>query len=91
MTEESRQNNTQNLKEEFLFPVGSYQGEFTPQNLVFNANLQQFAQQVLYLCGLEANGKMSPADTYDEIKKFWKQLKRSKKELLDNTEFDVEE
>ena len=41
----------------------------------------------MYLCNLEANGKMSPEDTYDEIKKFWKQLKRSKKELIDNTDF----
>ena len=78
-------------KEEFLYPTGKYYGEFTPQNLVFNANLQKFAQQVSYLCSLEANGKISPHDTYDEIKKFWKQLKSSKKELLDNTDFTPED
>ena len=76
-----------NIKDEFLYPLGNFNGEFTPHNLAFNANLQQFAQQVMYLCGLEANGKMSPEDTYNEIKKFWKQLKHSKKELLDNTRF----
>ena len=86
MTEESK-----NIKEEFLYPIGNYYGEFTPEKLVFNANLQQFAQQVMYLCGLEANGKMSAEDTYDEIKKFWKQLKHSKKEFLDNTNFTSEE
>ena len=80
-----------NTKENFLYPIENYRGEFTPQNLVFNANLQQFAQQVIYLCGLEANGKMSPEDTYNEIKKFWKQLKQSKKELLDNTDFTPDE
>ncbi len=80
-----------NLEEQFLYPIGNYYGEFTPQNLVFNANLQQFAQQVSYLCSLEANGKISPEDTYEEIKKFWKQLKHSKKELLDNTNYTPEE
>ncbi|WP_019508018.1 hypothetical protein [Pleurocapsa sp. PCC 7319] len=89
MTENSQ--NIDNLKEEFLYPIGNYRGEFNPENLAFNANLQQFAQQVSYLCGLEANGKISPEDTYDEIKKFWQQLKRSKKELLDNTNFTAEE
>ena len=90
MTEESN-NNKDNAKEKFLYPIGNYQGEFTPGNLVFNANLQRFAQQVSYLCGLEANGKISSEDTYEEIKKFWKQLKRSKKELLDNIDFTDEE
>ena len=86
MTEESQQ-----IEESFLYPIGKYYGEFTPGNLVFNANLQLFAQQVSYLCDLEANGKISPEDTYDEIKKFWKQLKRSKKELLDKTKFTTED
>ena len=82
MTEES-----DNLKEQFLYPTSKYYGEFTPQNLVFNANLQQFAQQVSSLCSLESNGKISPHDAYKEIKKFYKQLKQSKKELFDNTDF----
>ncbi|MGK7899687.1 MAG: hypothetical protein AB4372_40245 [Xenococcus sp. (in: cyanobacteria)] len=85
MSEES-----DNIKENFLYPTGKYYGEFTPQNLVFNSNLQQFAQQVSYLCALETNGKISSQDAYDEIKKFWKQLKKSKKELLDNTDFNLE-
>lgn len=86
MTEKSK-----NTKEEFLYPIGSYYNEFTPEKLVFNANLQQFAQQVVYLCGLEANGKITPEDAYDEIKKFWKQLELSKEELLDSTSFTSEE
>ena len=89
MTEESH--NSDRIKENFLYPIGNYYGEFTPENFVFNANLQLFAQQVMYLCNLEANGKMTPEDTYDEIKKFWKQLKQSKKELLDNTNFTPDE
>lgn len=78
-------------RESFLYPIGNYYGDMSPEKLVFNANLQQFAQQVSYLCSLEANGKISPEDTYDEIKKFWHQLKRSKKELLDNTSFSAEQ
>ena len=79
-----------NSKSEILYPITNYHGEFTPQNLVFNANLQLFAQQVMNLCNLETNGKISPEDTYDEIKKFWKQLELSKKELLDDTSFTSE-
>lgn len=82
---------SENIKENFLYPTSKYYGEFTPQNLVFNANLQQFAQQVSYLCNLEANGKITPQETYKEIKKFYKQLKKSKKELLDNTDFTPED
>ena len=82
---------SKDIKEQFLYPMGNYHGEFTPENLVFNANLQEFAQQVIYLCNLEANGKLTPENTYDEIKKLWKQLKQSKKELLDNTNFNSEE
>ncbi len=89
MTEEL--DNIEKIKEEFLYPIGNYYGKFSPQNLVFNSNLQLFAQQVSYLCSLEANGKLSSENTYEEIKKFWKQLKRSKKELLDHTNFTAEE
>lgn len=78
------------IEKKFLYPISHYYGEFTPQNLVFNANLQLFAQQVSYLCNLEANGKISPDDAYEEIKKFWQQLKHSKQELLDNTNFTAD-
>lgn len=85
MSEESS-----NIEEQLLYPISHYYGDFTPQNLVFNANLQLFAQQVSYLCNLEANGKISPDDTYEEIKEFWKQLKNSKQELLDDTNFTTD-
>ncbi len=69
-------------KEEFLYPRGKYYGEFSLENLVFDANLQEFAQRISYLCNLENNGKISPEDAYNQIKSLWKQLKQSKKELL---------
>jgi len=82
---------SKDIRNNFLYPISNYHGEFTPANLAFNSNLQEFAQQVSYLCNLEANGKIEPEDAYDEIRKFWKQLKHSKKELLDNTDFTPEQ
>lgn len=70
-------------KDNFLMPRSSYWGEFTLSNLTFNANLQEFAQRVAFLCNLETGGKIPPGEAYDQIKKLWKDLKRSKKALLD--------
>ena len=67
---------------EFMTPRGKYHGEFTPQNLAFNANLQEFAQRVVLICGLETGGKISSAQAYGDIKKLWKELKTSKKNLI---------
>lgn len=72
------------IKDEFITPRSQYQGEFTPQNLAFNANLQEFAQRVSLICGLETGGKVSSANAYGDIKKLWKELKASKKNLLSN-------
>lgn len=70
-------------KENFLYPIGRYRGNFTPEQLAFNANLQEFAQRVSLICGLETGGKISTEDAYRQIKQLWKTLKESKKELLD--------
>lgn len=63
---------------DFFYPRNRYQGEFTPVNLLFNANLQEFAQRVGYISNLETGGKISPDDAYEQIKTLWEQLKRSK-------------
>ncbi len=68
-------------RSEFMYPRSRYYGEVRPQNLVFNANLQEFTQKVSYICNLETAGKVSPEDAYKEIKRLWKQLKQSKKQL----------
>jgi hypothetical protein len=68
-------------KRNFLFPHSQYRGPVKPENLVFNANLQEFAQRVSYITNLESNGKISPEDSYREIKALWKELKQSKKSL----------
>jgi hypothetical protein len=76
---------TQNEKDKFFTPIGSYRGEFTPENLAFNSNLQEFAQKVSILCSLETGGKIPTHDAYQEIKRLWKQLKASKEALLDQS------
>lgn len=66
----------------FLYPHHRYHGHFTPENLVFDANLQEFAQRISYICNLETAGKLSPQQSYKQIKELWKQLKHTKEELL---------
>jgi hypothetical protein len=68
-------------KSEFLYPRSRYYGQVKPENLVFNANLQEFAQRVGYLCSLETGGKITPEAAYLGIRDLWHQLKDSKKEL----------
>lgn len=66
---------------DFLHPRSRYRGDVKPENLVFNANLQEFSQRITYICCLETGGKLTPEESYREIKSLWKQLKRSKKQL----------
>jgi hypothetical protein len=68
-------------KSDFLFPHSRYRGNVGPENLVFNANLQEFAQRVSFITNLETNGKITPEESYREVKGLWKQLKQSKKAL----------
>lgn len=78
-------------KERFLYPPSKYYGKFTPNNLVFDANLQEFAQRVSYVCGLETNGKITTREAYDEIKNLWQQLQQSQEELWQDDEASDEE
>lgn len=73
--------NSQQQRQKFIYNYPPYRGKVTPENLVFNANLQEFAQQVNFICNLETSGKLSPEESYKKIKRLWKQLKRSKKQL----------
>jgi hypothetical protein len=78
-------------KSDFLYPHYSYHGEVKPENLVFDANLQEFAGKVNYICNLETNGKISTIEAYQRIKKLWKELKRSKQQLqIGENPFQVE-
>jgi hypothetical protein len=75
--------NPENIKDKFFNPQSSYHGEFTPESLAFNANLQEFANRISIICNLETGGRINAEEAYKEIKQLWKQLKKSKAELLD--------
>jgi len=68
-------------KDDFLYPRSRYYGQVKPENLIFNSNLQEFAQRISYICGLETSGKISPEEAYEQVKALWKELKQSKKQL----------
>jgi len=58
----------------------------SPQEMMFDANLEEFATKIGFICGLESNGKLPAGEAYKQIKDLWKRLKRSKKNLLDRTD-----
>ncbi|MBW4608368.1 MAG: hypothetical protein KME22_14440 [Hassallia sp. WJT32-NPBG1] len=53
---------------------------------MFNANLQEFAAHVSYICDLETLGKLSAEGAYNQISELWQQLERSYVELGFNSE-----
>ncbi|ELS31139.1 hypothetical protein Pse7429DRAFT_3741 [Pseudanabaena biceps PCC 7429] len=48
----------------YLFPRSRYYGKFTPENLIFNANLQEFSHRVSIISSLETGGKISSREAY---------------------------
>ena len=65
----------------FLLPRSRYRGQVKPQNLVFNANLQEFSQRISYISNLETNGKLSPAEAYQQMSELWQELSQSYHQL----------
>ncbi|KAB8335555.1 hypothetical protein SD80_004415 [Scytonema tolypothrichoides VB-61278] len=64
-------------KYDFLYQRRSYHGDFRPEALVFNANLQEFATRVGYISNLQTLGKLSPQDAFQQITELWEHLERS--------------
>ena len=71
-------------KDEFLNPRASFQGKTTLGDVIFNANLQEFANRVSLICALETGGKITADEAYLEIRDLWRKLKESKQNLIDN-------
>lgn len=65
----------------FLYSRSRYRGPVKPENLVFNANLQEFAQRVSFICNLETAGKIASEEAYEQIKSLWQSLDQSKQDL----------
>ena len=60
-------------KDEFLHPRSRYSGDFKLEK-VFNANLQEFASKVDYICCLETGGKLHTLEAYKQIKTLCQQF-----------------
>ncbi|MBF2009610.1 hypothetical protein ACF3DV_15420 [Chlorogloeopsis fritschii PCC 9212] len=71
----------QENKHGFLYPRSRYYGKAQPENVAFNAKLQEFAHQVGYLTNFATSGKLTPEEAYTQMKTLWKDLKLSKKNL----------
>ena len=65
----------------FILPQSRYYGTFTPENLMFNTNLQEFSHRVSIICALETGGKISAQDAFSQIAELWQQLEQSKHNL----------
>jgi hypothetical protein len=51
--------------------------------VAFHQNLEQFADRVGLIVGLQGNGKISQEMAYDQIKQLWASLRSSKSSLLE--------
>jgi hypothetical protein len=69
-------------KDKFLNPISRFRGEFSPQNIAFDANLQEFTNRISLICSLETGGKITPVEAYNQIKKLWHDLDTSRNNLL---------
>jgi len=65
----------------FLFPLSRYRGSARPENLLFNANLQEFSQRISLISALQTNGKLSAEEAFKQIQMLWQQLEQSRKAL----------
>lgn len=65
----------------FFHSHSRYRNRLTPDNSLYNANLQELAQKVSYIYGLQTGGKISPAQADEQIESLWKQFKHAKKQL----------
>lgn len=55
------------------------------EKMIFDENMKEFAAKIGIVCNLEVGGKLSPEEAYSRIKELYKELKRSKKGLLDES------
>ncbi|HEY9854030.1 MAG TPA: hypothetical protein V6D28_31475 [Leptolyngbyaceae cyanobacterium] len=65
----------------FLYPKSRYYGDVKPENLVFDANLQEFAQRVGFISNLATNGKIPIEQAFTDIESLWKELTNTKQQL----------
>lgn len=67
--------------------LSSYRGEdWSPECLAFHQNLEQFADRVCLIVGLQANGKVGQNEAYAEVKALWNDLCVSKKKFFQSND-----
>jgi hypothetical protein len=65
-------------RDSFIYAQSRYRGKFTPENLAFNANLQEFSQKLSYISALHTGGKLSSETAYKQVASLWQKLEQSK-------------
>jgi hypothetical protein len=63
--------------------------DFSIEWLLLEANIKEFAHKISIVCALEAGGKLTSSQAYEQIKDTWKRLKASRKALLGSTPPDA--
>ena len=61
-----------------VFPFGPYQGQFSFENLAFNANLQEFTKQAQKIADSHGQGHIASDEALHQLEQLWQQLKASK-------------
>ncbi len=70
-----------NNSSNFFYPHSRYYGDINPENLILNANLQEFAQRVSLISCLATGGKLSPEEAFDAVEILWERLEAIKDQL----------
>lgn len=65
----------------FLYPQPAFRASSQPQRIMYDANLQEFAQRVSYIAGLESGGKLSAEESYQAISSLWEVLASQRRQL----------
>jgi hypothetical protein len=66
---------------EFIYPRASYGGSGSPELREFEQQLQEFAQRVGYIAGLETGGKMTAEESYRALQSLWNNLSETSRTL----------
>ncbi|HEY9737817.1 MAG TPA: hypothetical protein V6D06_16105 [Trichocoleus sp.] len=69
------------VSKDFLHAYSRYYGKGCPGNLLFNANLQEFAQRISFISGLHTGGKLSSEEAFAQVSELWQALESSKANL----------
>ncbi|MGK7890407.1 MAG: hypothetical protein AB4042_13810 [Leptolyngbyaceae cyanobacterium] len=67
--------------QQFLHPTAPFHGRFSMDALMFDANLQEFAQRVGYISNLHTGGKLSSDEAFEQIRQLWHDLNNSQSSL----------